>query len=575
MVYIETHVKTNLFASSLTQSSMVSLVDSALVLIIAIHLFDAPFTKVEESFNIQAIHDILTYGFDISKFDHIEFPGAVPRTFLGSLILALIINPVQWTIATDATDLDIQVLVRGLLGVINALGLIALKDSLIFQLDDKGHDDKEKKQTKVSHSSIGYWYIFMQLSQFHLVFYASRTLPNFIALPLTNYAFSKITVGDYSRAISVLTFATVVFRIELLALTLSLGFVGFISRKVTLSTLVKASVIGGVVGAFSSGAIDSYFWRRLTIPEIESFVFNVIDGKSELWGTEPFHAYFTKYLLLIFLPPTVLALQGVGLLNDPTSNKSLITLGFSSLLYVTILSLQPHKEWRFIVYVIPVFTLIGANGASTITSRACRSIIYKIVVLVIAGSTFVSFFVSSIWLRASSLNYPGGVALGEVNEIILRTQKFDRKQDDITVHIDVAACMTGVTLFGELNPIPGLNISYDKTEDTVELAKVWDTFDFLITDVDDPSTLKKAANHEWLQLSSIKGFKGINTGLIRSFNIEFARSLLQAVMKSKSIDPVLYLFNSLFVQQDLLYIYVLVEMNSKESEELLQKFIAH
>jgi alpha-1,6-mannosyltransferase len=60
------------------------------------HLVISPYTKVEESFNIQATHDILIYGFptkDIAErlkaeYDHFAFPGAVPRTFVGALMLA-------------------------------------------------------------------------------------------------------------------------------------------------------------------------------------------------------------------------------------------------------------------------------------------------------------------------------------------------------------------------------------------------------------------------------------------------------------------------------------------------------
>ena len=72
--------------------------------LVFLHLHVSPYTKVEESFNIQAVHDILTYGIPTknvaetlkAQYDHMTYPGAVPRTFVGAFVLAGISKPFIW-----------------------------------------------------------------------------------------------------------------------------------------------------------------------------------------------------------------------------------------------------------------------------------------------------------------------------------------------------------------------------------------------------------------------------------------------------------------------------------------------
>ena len=80
------------------------MLDSALELllptVILFHLVLAPYGKVEESFNLQATHDIIAYGIPFSestnltsKYDHFSFPGVVPRTFVGATVLGGLAGP--------------------------------------------------------------------------------------------------------------------------------------------------------------------------------------------------------------------------------------------------------------------------------------------------------------------------------------------------------------------------------------------------------------------------------------------------------------------------------------------------
>ncbi|KAH3900732.1 related to Dol-P-Man:Man(7)GlcNAc(2)-PP-Dol alpha-1,6-mannosyltransferase [Saccharomycodes ludwigii] len=519
--------------------------DSLLIVVITLHLIVVPYTKVEESFNLQAIHDILNYGiFDISKYDHLKFPGVVPRTFVSALIISVLSKPFTY-FNNSQTQLDSQIIARAMVGLLNGLSLIYLK----YQAQKKDKIELNKiVKTKVN-SSIGNWFNVFTLTQFHLMFYSTRTLPNFmLSLPLSNIALAWCVNGKFAQSILLLCFSGIIFRMELGVFAVSLTIVLLLAKEISVKRVIRLVIIGVGLGLGVTMTIDSYFWQRWTVPELESFVFNVVGGKSKNWGTSPFLTYFTGYLLMIFLPPTVLMLNWAGLKN--CINYNLKYVWACSFLHIILMSFQPHKEWRFIVYSIPGITLLGASGASFLFSTLNNeSVLNTVICLLISLSPLLSFAISLVFLYISSWNYPGGEALQVFNNYIL-----SKNVSDVSVHMDVASCMTGVSLFGELTTN---NVTYDKTEDHNELTELWPNFDYFIGQY--PSFNQS----NFTLIGKTKIFNGFNVDYLVNLGKQYHNgfSILDEIISTRNMDLIWDFWDNIFIKDDLIYIWERKEMS--------------
>jgi alpha-1,6-mannosyltransferase len=578
--------------------------DATLIAVIAYHLLIAPYTKVEESFNMQAIHDIINYGIFprstiIENYDHVQFPGVVPRTFIGSLVLAGIFKGLNFMMAmvgydlmvlTNLTQKNVLLVVRAILGLLNALLLMKLRDSV----------NKVTLRKKLR-GSIGFWLMFLLLTQFHLLYYCSRTLPNFIALPVVLMGISKIVEGDLSGLVW-LSFTGIVFRLEV---GLFGGLIALVSSFMFKQSKIHINIImlvgGTILGLLATVVVDSYFWGRLIVPELESFVFNIVEGKSAEWGVEPWSAYFKQYLFQLFRPPIILLLAIPGLFTDPAfeevarlktagsglkravshpARHSLRILFVASMLYIAGMSFQPHKEWRFIIYVVPVFTLLAATGLAQISSlryaRFLRNAKLKsisIMLFVIAISLFTAAS-SLVMGYISSHNYPGADALNFANSYILS----NFKNHPVLVHMDVASCMSGINRFGQLHN--GL-INYDKTESKVELLKIWNDVNILLTETDmaeiseiNTENIYNASN--WEKIYIARTFSGISIGPLLYIAMALTSDTLfpnilqdswNEVKKGK-ITTILEVLKSLILTKDYIYVYVRVGADEGLENEL-------
>ena len=567
-----------------------------LILVALVHLYFSPYTKVEESFNIQAIHDILEYGVkDISSYDHIKFPGVVPRTFISSLIIAGILKPlIKFGIIENnykGTGLAVQIGARAVIAVINIASIIFFKNcvqnkilkSLLSRvsISQKSVETKSTISSVVEvdtesriapSSSLSYWVDVFLLGQFHLMYYCSRSLPNFIiAFAIANVAMGFLAMDKINVSVFLLSLGGVIFRMELgvMCIALILGRI-FIEVVVTeemnfnqilklqkgYAKLLKFSLLGAMIGGSASFIVDSYFWGHKTIPELESFVFNIINKQSANWGVEPFHAYFTKYLMMFFLPPTVIILNYYGLQYSYNNFKLFLQLELTAIIHIAIMSLQPHKEWRFICYVLPIFTIIGANGCSfTLININYKDPFGMLIPILISCSPLASMSISAVFSFISSKNYPGGVALQQFNNYILSNAD-EYKDRNVVVHMDTLTCMTGATLFGEIN-LPDYHVTYDKTENPEQIVKDWANYDFLIGQYYEDLNDVQELNYTLVSKAPI--YAGINLDhfmqVKNKYKLENLYSIIQHVVEDRSLALIEEILAGIFKYQNVIYVW--------------------
>eukprot|EP00928_Gymnodinium_smaydae_P090638 TRINITY_DN7440_c0_g1_i1.p1 TRINITY_DN7440_c0_g1~~TRINITY_DN7440_c0_g1_i1.p1 ORF type:complete len:509 (-),score=106.13 TRINITY_DN7440_c0_g1_i1:115-1512(-) len=403
-----------------------------------------PYTKVEESFNLQAAHDILKHGADIASYDHLQFPGSVPRTFLGAFAAALMASP---AVIARLPPLALQYAVRLALGLLSVAAHARLRRAVTVALG----------------VAEGRCMLVVVALQFHLPFYMSRTLPNTFALMLANVAYAEMILGNGYTCLAVLSAAAAIFRCDLLVMIAPMGLMLLAQKRVKFVRAAATCAGAAMVAAIVSIAVDSIMWGRLLWPELEVLWFNTAENKSSDWGTSPPLWYFYSALPRALLGAAPLAALGAAL--ERRVRAPLVV----AIAFVALYSGLPHKELRFLFPALPLFNVAAAAGAAR--CWRLKGVLRAVAALALAALAMGTLLATCVLTAASARNYPGGVAM-------VRLHVDEPSEPALSVHVGNLAAISGVSRFLEGHK----SWSYSKEEDLSPAELARRGFDRLLTE---------------------------------------------------------------------------------------------
>lgn len=210
---------------------------------------------------MQATHDLLYLaGYDdlasgtkntsilnLINFDHLEFPGVVPRTFLGPIFLTALSYPCKTVLMILLyPKIFAQYLIRGVMGACSWLSFMAFRDSISHRFGQRA----------------GILTCLLASFQFHIPFYMSRTLPNTFALIGCLAAYSLWLRDRGLKALLVITFSMIIFRCDLLILLAPMTLQLLVCREVPFWRTALLGVGSAVIAFLISFSVDSFFWQR-------------------------------------------------------------------------------------------------------------------------------------------------------------------------------------------------------------------------------------------------------------------------------------------------------------------------
>lgn len=248
------------------------------------------------------------------------------------------------------------------------------------------------------------WSAFMVATSWFWFYTASRTLANTLEASLTVIALSYFPWSKVECTTFLWPVAVSVFMRP----TSALPWIPLCLYHVKKSThpvwelLVKRYLLIGFVVGTVAVAVDSFLHGSLLFSPYEFVRFNVLKGVGSYYGEHPWYWYFNVGL------PTVLGIATLPFLFavvETVRHRKVYperaVLLTSVLFTVVVYSLFPHKEFRFLLQVLPICLYVAADFLSRWSRKASGKRVWAAFVVLLAFNVFPAGYLGFVHQRGT------------------------------------------------------------------------------------------------------------------------------------------------------------------------------
>ncbi|XP_069695158.1 GPI mannosyltransferase 3-like isoform X1 [Periplaneta americana] len=237
----------------------------------------------------------------------------------------------------------------------------------------------------------GSWMMFAVLTNWFWLYCGSRTLINSFEASLNTIALNLFPWNRnklYKSSSKFLWFVGITCAIRpTAAITwLPLCIYHFATSHTRKSVLLEMYIPIGITLTIFSIMLDSYCYGRFIFTPLRFLQANIMEGVNEFYGSHPYFWYFSAgipVVLGLHLVPFIFGAYKALKQNRGSVEKILL---FVIVWTVAVLSAVPHKEFRFLLPLMPMFVYIEVGWLSEWSRKTSKLLIWFVTIILAVGN---------------------------------------------------------------------------------------------------------------------------------------------------------------------------------------------